>query len=210
MLHEPFTLFTFRWNGRFLHLHQNIYNNHCNTATKAYHTMNQRAMVADHLQRAMVICHTTVTDVADGFQRICHRNALIFMCIEFRCRYVCDFGWQDKVTVLHVLSNFQMRQGRLFNAPRRIHEFVKEFSSKHQGLFQKDEELFEKVLDVLMKTLWRIHECALARWRISLDAFGSSSRHVKTVSLSCHPKSHTHLQRKSRRLKISMFLLQMR
>ena len=27
-----------------------------------------------------------------------------------------------------------------------------------------------------MKTLWRIHECALARWRISLDAFVCSSR----------------------------------
>jgi hypothetical protein len=40
-----------------------------------------------------------------------------------------------------------MRQGRLFNAPRRTHEFVKEFSSKNQGLFQRDEELFEKVLD---------------------------------------------------------------
>ena len=26
------------WNGRFPHLHQNICNNHCNTATKAYHT----------------------------------------------------------------------------------------------------------------------------------------------------------------------------
>jgi hypothetical protein len=30
------------------------------------------------------------------------------------------------------------------------------------GLFQKVEELFEKVLDVLMKTPWRIRECALA------------------------------------------------
>ena len=48
-----------------------------------------------------------------------------------------------------------------------------------QGLFQKDEKLFEKVLDVFTKTLWRIHECALARWRISLDAFGSSSKRVK-------------------------------
>ena len=38
-----------------------------------------------------------------------------------------------------------------------------------------------------MKTPWRIHECALARWRISLDAFGCSSRHVNTVYLSCHP-----------------------
>ena len=64
---EPFTLFILRWNGRFLHLHQNICNNHCNTATKAYHTRNQRTMVADHLQRAMVIWHTTLTDVADGF-----------------------------------------------------------------------------------------------------------------------------------------------
>jgi hypothetical protein len=45
------------------------------------------------------------------------------------------------------LTNRQTRQGRFFNAPRRIHELIKEFSSKHQGLFQKDEELFEKVLD---------------------------------------------------------------
>ena len=90
MLHEPFTLFTPLWKGRFLHLHQNIYNNHCNTATKAYHTMNQRTMVTDHLQRAMAICNTTVTDVADGFQHICHRNALIFRCTDFRCRCVCD------------------------------------------------------------------------------------------------------------------------
>ena len=95
MLHGPFTLFTLRWNGRFLHLHQNICNNHCNTATKAYHTMNQRAMVADHLQRAMVVCHSTVTDVADGFQRICNRNKLIFKHLDFRCRCVCDSIWQN-------------------------------------------------------------------------------------------------------------------
>ena len=146
MLREPFTLFTPLWNGMFLHLLQNICNNHCNTATKAYHTMNQRTMVADHLQRAMAICNTTVTDVADGFQRICNRNALIFKRLGFRCRCVCDSIWQDKVTVLHVLTNRMMRQGRLFNAPRRTHEFVKEFSSKHQGLFQKVLHLFEKVL----------------------------------------------------------------
>ena len=97
MLHEPFTLFTPLWNGRFLHLHQNICNNHCNTATKAYHTMNQRAMVADYLQRKMVICHTTVTDVADGFQRICHRNALIFKCMESRYRCVCDSIWKFSI-----------------------------------------------------------------------------------------------------------------
>ena len=61
-----------------------------------------------------------------------------------------------------------------------------------------------------MKTPWRIHECALARWRISLDASSCSSRHVNTVSLSCRPKSHTHLQRNPIYLKISSFLLQMR
>ena len=143
---ELFTLFILRWNGRFLHLHQNICNNHCNTATKAYHTRNQRTMVADHLQPAMVVCHSTMTDVANGFQHIRHRNALIFMCTDFRCRCVCDFGWQDKDTVLHVLTNIQMRQGRFFNAPRRIHEFVKEFSPTHQGLFQKPLHLFKKVL----------------------------------------------------------------
>jgi hypothetical protein len=52
-----------------------------------------------------------------------------------------------KNDTLPALTNFRKRQGRLFNAPRRTHEFVKEFSSKHQGLFQRDEELFEKVLD---------------------------------------------------------------
>ena len=92
------------WNGQFPHLHQNICNNHCNTATKAYHTRNQRTMVADHLQRAMVICHTTVTDVADGFQRICNRNELIFKYMGFRCRCVCDFGRQDKDTVFTCLD----------------------------------------------------------------------------------------------------------
>ena len=51
-----------------------------------------------------------------------------------------------KAPYLHVLTNMQARQGRFFNAPRRIHEFVKEFSSKHQGLFQKVLHLFEKVL----------------------------------------------------------------
>ena len=51
----------------FLLVHQGIRNNPCNTATKAYHTMNQRTMVADHLQREMVKCNSTVTDVADGF-----------------------------------------------------------------------------------------------------------------------------------------------
>ena len=34
-------------------------------------------------------------------------------------------------------------------------------------------------LDELDRMPWRIHECALARWRISLDAFGSSSKRVK-------------------------------
>ena len=95
MLHGAFTLFTLRWNGRFLHLHQNICNNHCNPATKAYHTMNQRTMVADHLQRATLTCHTTVTDVADGFQRIYNRNMLIFKRLDVRCRCACDSIWQD-------------------------------------------------------------------------------------------------------------------
>ena len=94
---EPFTLFILRWNGRFLHLQQNICNNHCNTATTAYHTMNQRAMVADHLQPAMVVCHSTVTDVADGFQRICNRNMLIFKRLYFRCWCVCDSIWQFSI-----------------------------------------------------------------------------------------------------------------
>ena len=48
-------------------------------------------MVADHLQREMAICHSTVTDVEDGSQRICNRNMLIFKHLGFRCRCVCDF-----------------------------------------------------------------------------------------------------------------------
>ena len=59
--------------------------------------MNQRTMVADHLQPAMVVCHSTVTDVADGFQRICNRNELIFRCTDFRCRCVCDSIWQFSI-----------------------------------------------------------------------------------------------------------------
>ena len=59
---------------------------------------------------------------------------------------------KTKTPYLHVLTNRTMRQGRLFNAPRRIHEFVKEFSSKHQGLFQKVLHLFEKVLS----SVWAI------------------------------------------------------
>ena len=54
--------------------------------------------------------------------------------------------WRVKTPYLHVLTNMQARQGRFFNAPRQTHEFLKEFSSKHQGLFQKALHLFEKVL----------------------------------------------------------------
>ena len=134
---EPFTLFILRWNGRFLHLHQNICNNHCNTATKAYHTMNQRTMVADHLQRAMIICHTTVTDVADGFQHIRHRNELILMYMEFRCRYVCDFGWQDKDTVFTCLDEHP-------NASRETLQRAKAHSWIRQGVFIKTSRTFSK------------------------------------------------------------------
>ena len=137
MPNEPFTLFTFRRNGRFLHLHQNICNNHCNTATKAYHTMNQRAMVADHLQRAMVICHTTVTDVADGVQSIYNRNALIFMCMDFRCRCVCDSIWQDKDTVFTCLDEHA-------SASREILQRAKAHSWIRQGVFIKTSRTFSK------------------------------------------------------------------
>ena len=134
---EPFTPFTLRWNGRFLHLQQNICINHCNTATKAYHTMNQRAMVADHLQRATLICHSTVTDVADGFQRICNRNALIFRCTDFRCRCVCDFGWQDKNTEFTCLDEQT-------NASREILQRLKAHSRIRQGVFIKTSRTFSK------------------------------------------------------------------
>ena len=142
---EPFTPFTLRWNGRFLHLHQNICNNHCNTATKAYHTMNQRAMVADHLQRAMAICHTTVTDVADGFQRIYNRNALIFMCMDFRCRCACDFGWQDKDTVFTCLDEQD-------DASRETLQRAKAYSWIHQGVFIKTSRTFSKSASSLWKS----------------------------------------------------------
>jgi hypothetical protein len=39
-----------------------------------------------------------------------------------------------------------MRLDALANASRRVGKFVKEFSSKHQGLFQKVLHLSEKVL----------------------------------------------------------------
>ena len=64
-------------------------------------------------------------------------------------------GWRVKTPYLHVLTNIQMRQGRFFNAPRRIHEFLKEFSSKHQGLFQKVLHLFEKVLSSVWGIIFR-------------------------------------------------------
>ena len=84
------------------------------------------------------------TSVADVYV-ILYDNSL-------SCHPSLRSGWQDKVTVLHVLTNIQMRQGRFFNAPRRIHEFVKEFTSKHQGLFQKALHLFEKVLSSVLQT----------------------------------------------------------
>ena len=68
------------------------------------------------------------------------------------------FALDDKTKTpnLHVLTNRQTRQGRFFNAPRRIHEFVKAFSSKHQGLFQKALHLFEKVLSSVWGIIFRL------------------------------------------------------
>ena len=51
-----------------------------------------------------------------------------------------------KYTVSFVLTNMQTRQGKFINASRRIHELIKEFSRKHQRLFQKVLHLFKKVL----------------------------------------------------------------
>ena len=42
---------------------------------------------------------------------------------------LCRIGRRVKTPYLHVLTNMQARQGRFFNAPRRTHEFVKEFFS---------------------------------------------------------------------------------
>ena len=66
---------------------------------------------------------------------------------------ILRFALDDKTKTpyLHVLTNRMMRQGRFFNAPRRIHEFVKEFSSKLKGLFQKALHLFEKVLSSVLQ-----------------------------------------------------------
>ena len=69
---------------------QGIRDNPCNPATKTYRTMIQQVTATDYLQRKWLKCNRTVADVADGFQRIYNRNALIFMCMDFRCRCVCD------------------------------------------------------------------------------------------------------------------------
>ena len=51
------------------------------------------------------------------------------------------------------LGNLKMRLDALADASRQTDKFVKKFSSKHQGLFQKVLHLFKKVLDVFDKTL---------------------------------------------------------
>ena len=54
---------------------------------------------------------------------------------------------QDDKLVGNFYFDFTLtRQGKFVNASRRIHEFIKEFSRKHQRLFQKVLHLFEKVL----------------------------------------------------------------
>ena len=62
--------------------------------------------------------------------------------------------------------------------------FSKIISQTLDRAFSKRWRVFWKSLDVFAKTPWRIHECALARWRISLDAFACSSRRVKWCSFS--------------------------
>ena len=49
-----------------------------------------------------------------------------------------------------------MRLDALANESRPIRKFVKEFSSKHQGLFQKVLHLFKKVLDDLFLLFFRL------------------------------------------------------
>ena len=44
------------------------------------------------------------------------------------------------------LTNNQTHQGKFVHAPRRVGKLVKEFSSKHQEVFQKVLHLFKKVL----------------------------------------------------------------
>ena len=123
-------------------------------------------MVADHLQRAMVICHTTVTDVADGFQRICNRNELIFKYMGFRCRCVCDFGWQDENinnngyygewgeglkhriymswrTSKCVKGDSSTRQGAFMNSSRSFHQNIKDFFKKLFIFLKKSCQVFE-------------------------------------------------------------------
>ena len=73
-----------------------------------------------------------------------------------------------------------MRQGRFFNAPRRIHEFLKEFSSKHQGLFQKVLHLFEKVLSSFHRiifTNWEKYFAPHTQFRPTKEAFFIEKTH---------------------------------
>ena len=73
-------------------------------------------------------------------------NANFHVYRDTKTKPIKPFSPVLKNDTLPALTNFQKRQGRLFNAPKRNHEFVKEFSSKHQGPFQKVLHLFEKVL----------------------------------------------------------------
>ena len=61
---------------------------------------------------------------------------------------ILRFALDDKTKTPYLHTNMQARQGRFINAPRRIHEFVKEFSRKHLGLFQKVLHLFKKLRQV--------------------------------------------------------------
>ena len=97
---------------------------------------------------------------------------------------------KTKTPYLHVLTNRMMRQGRLFNAPRRIHEFVKEFSSKHQGLFQKVLHLFEKVLSSVSCTIIIFLERTQKRRKNPLYAFMLLFPFMPVSTLSANLRLH--------------------
>ena len=88
-------------------------------------------MVADDLQQDITICHNTVADVADGFQRMCNRNTLIFKHSDTRDRY----GRKHREKL--ALANQSIHQGVLFSPPKRMKKSAKAHSLIRQGELDK-------------------------------------------------------------------------
>ena len=55
-------------------------------------------------------------------------------------------GWRVETPTFMYIKREKTRLDKLANTPRRIGKFAKEFSSKHQEVFQKVLHLFKKVL----------------------------------------------------------------